>query len=200
MLKEYEMIYSKFKMHYDAVERTFRIYLIIIGAVLSLIGFFLEGNSKSFSLFQMKNFELTLLSIVSFTGVFIYFKIVEHRLLIIAYVKSLNLNRKWFEDNIEENISDYLYFKTGTEGAKFFARWRHFYWEAMTLSFLNSVFISIAVINGIIRLTKFQSAEHVLWNSACFAFLTTLFVTLQLTYYRLRGKKEEAKVTERFFH
>jgi hypothetical protein len=55
MLKEYEMLYSKFEMHYNAVEKTITLYIVIIGAIISSNSFFIK-DFNSFSIFELSNF------------------------------------------------------------------------------------------------------------------------------------------------
>lgn len=55
MLKEYEMLYSKFDMHYNAVEKTITLYLVIIGAIISSNSFLIK-NINEFNLFQLSDF------------------------------------------------------------------------------------------------------------------------------------------------
>ncbi len=84
------------------------------------------------------------LLVLCIVGCLVYFKIVEHRILLIAYVKCLNVNRKWFVNNSEDrNIENYMFYKAGHESPPFYKRYRHFYWEAIGLSLINSFLLPI---------------------------------------------------------
>src|SRR5438132_218470 len=111
MLKEYELLYSKFEMHYGAVEKTIGLYVLLVGGILSANGF-LTKSLDAFSIFEMTSFQLVCSTFLSLLGIFVIMKVIEHRLLIIAYVKSVNLNRKWFVDNAsDKNLHKYTYWE-----------------------------------------------------------------------------------------
>lgn len=58
MLKEYEMLYSKFEMHYAAVEKTIGLYFLIIGAIVSANSLFIKSD-VSFSIFSLSEFQIS---------------------------------------------------------------------------------------------------------------------------------------------
>jgi hypothetical protein len=86
MLKEYEMLYSKFEMHYAAVEKTIGIYFLIIGGILSTNSFLIK-DWNNFSIFFISDFQVFCCLFISTIGFITSMKVIEHRLLIIAYVK-----------------------------------------------------------------------------------------------------------------
>ena len=98
MLKEYEMHYGKFEMHYNAVEKTISLYFIIIAGIISANGFFLK-NINDFFIFELNDFQILCCLFIALIGLITILKVIEHRILIIKYVKNLNLKRKWFIDN-----------------------------------------------------------------------------------------------------
>src|SRR5690606_11457834 len=141
MLKEYEMLYSKFEMHYNSVEKTIGLYFLIIGAIVSANGFFIK-NDPLFSIFSLSEFQIACCFFIFIVGTIVSLKIIEHRLLIITYVKNLNQNRKWFNENIANNdIQKYSLFEASYKSPKYYKKYRHFYWEVMGIAIINSSFL-----------------------------------------------------------
>ncbi|NTS40784.1 hypothetical protein HRG84_07675 [Flavisolibacter sp. BT320] len=198
MLKEYEKLYAHFDMHYQAVERSINFYFVLIGAVISFNGLVYNKENK-IVLFSLAGTQLMFLLILCVLGCLVYFKVIEHRLLIIAYVKSLNLNRKWFLENSEDrNLEQFMYFKAGVSSPPFYKKFRHFYWEAAGLALINSIFISLLLINIFKKCFYFQSQNSDIYNGIYLIVLSTTLAILHLVYYKIRGTREEVKVKKRF--
>lgn len=195
MLKEYEMLYSKFEMHYNAVEKTIALYFIIVGAVISANSILLSQD-LDFSLFELSSLQIGCSFFIIVLGYILSLKVVEHRLLIITYVKNLNLNRKWFNDNIADHkISQYSIFKVGTESPKYYKKYRHFYWEALGLAIINSIFLGVFLVNII---SSFEFFKH--QNSAGFNWIWIMIISLIGTlvfmrYYKKRATEMENNLT-----
>lgn len=193
MLKEYEMLYSKFEMHYSAVEKTITVYFLIIGGMLSANSVLIK-DWDNFSLFSLRDFQIFCCLFISIIGFVTTMKIIEHRLLIITYVKNLNLNRKWFFDSYGENeLQAYSIFEATGETPKYYKPFRHFYWEILGIATVNSAFLSVFIIN-LVAMFKFQSVYCVLINWAWFALITLIETAIILVIYKKRGDKEEAKL------
>lgn len=200
MLKEYEKLYGKFDMHYQAVEKSINFYFVLIGAVISFNGL-VYTKFDGIEIFNLSGFQIIFLMILCLLGFLVFFKVIEHRLLIIAYVKSLNLNRKWFLENSEDkNLSSFLYFKADVSEPKFFKPFRHFYWESTGLAAINSIFCALFIINLVIRTKFFYSQNSVFVNSLLFVFLFFSLIYFHILYYKLRGEKEEKKVQKRLHY
>jgi hypothetical protein len=198
MLKEYEMLYGKIDMHYQAVEKSITFYFVLIGAVISLNGL-VYSKSDKIQIFNLSGLQNIFLVILCVLGLLIYFKVIEHRLLIIAYVKSLNLNRKWFLDNSEDkSLGDYLYFKASVANPKFYKKFRHFYWEAAALSTINSLCFSVLIINLFVNTFNFTSNNAIRINFIWLIILTAALIYFHLLYYKLSGNKKERIIKERF--
>lgn len=198
MLKEYEMLYSKFEMHYSAVEKTVSIYILIIGGILSTNGFLMKVVNN-FSVFRLNGFQIFCCFFISIVGTILTLKVMEHRLLIITYVKSLNLNRKWFFDNLDPNrFAEYSLFEASYKSPKYFKRYRHFYWEVLGLSLINSSFLSLFLINIICKIgVTSKYAELINWSFCVFVCVISTYLIIR--YYKYRGEKEENKLDERNF-
>lgn len=193
MLKEYEMLYSKFEMHYNSVEKTIGLYFLIIGAIVSANGFFIKNDSL-FSLFSLSEFQIICCFFIFIVGTVVSLKIIEHRLLIITYVKNLNQNRKWFNENIaNKELQKYSLFETSYKSPKYYKKYRHFYWEVMGIAIINSSFLSLFIINSI-RIFNFQSIFSNLINWSCFFAIVITGCAIFLKYYKKRAENDEAKL------
>ena len=190
MLKEYEMLYSKFEMHYGAVEKTITLYIIIIGAIISSNSFFVK-DVNSFSIFELSDFQIFCCLFVFIVGSVTIFKVIEHRLLIITYVKNLNQNRKWFSEKVGNNeLQKYSMFEASYKSPRYYKKYRHFYWEVLGLSIINSSFISLFLIN-VFELLKFESKFHNFINWIWYVFISILVIIFFFAYYKKRAEKEE---------
>jgi len=197
MLKEYEKLYSKFEMHYNAVEKSINFYIIIVGAIISLQSLIYKKEDR-ISLFSLTGIQMLLLLIVTIFGYIIFLKVLEHRILIIAYVKSLNLNRKWFLDNSEDtNLSKYFFFKADVKSPEYYKKFRHFYWEAIGLATMNSIILSLLIINGFIRLLKIEAIHALAYNCFYVIAITAVLVYISVRVYKSRGNQETEKLRKR---
>lgn len=195
MLKEYEMLYSKFEMHYSAVEKSVAVFLLIVGAILSTSSLTIK-DFESFDFFKISQFHLIGCLIMSILGFIITLKVIEHRLLVITYVKSLNLNRKWFQDNFDQvELSKYSLFKAGFDSPKYYKKFRHFYWEILGLATIVSIFCSLFTIN-ILKKIGCTSKYYEAINWTAFVILTLIVTILIMGIYKQRGEHEEKRLTE----
>lgn len=193
MLKEYEMLYSKFEMHYNAVEKTIGLYFIIIGAIVSANGFFIK-NDPTFSIFHLSEFQISCCFFIFIVGSVASLKIIEHRLLIITYVKNLNQNRKWFNENIaNKNLQKYSLFEASYKSPKYYKKYRHFYWEVMGLAIINGSFLALFLIN-ILKLFNFQSRFDGIINWFSFFVIVIISSLILMKYYKKRAENDERKL------
>ena len=197
MIKEYEKLYSKFEMHYTAVEKSINFYIIIVGAVISLQSLIYKKEDR-ISLFSLTGIQMLLLLIVSIFGYIIFLKVLEHRILIIAYVKSLNLNRKWFLDNSEDvTLGKYFFFKADVKLPEYYKRFRHFYWEALGIAAMNSIILSLIIINAFIRLFQLKAVHALAFNCFYVVLITVILTYVSLEIYKYRGTQENDKLNKR---
>lgn len=200
MLKEYELLYSKFEMHYGAVEKTIGVYILVIGGILSANGFLTE-KLDTFSMFDLSQFQLVCSTFLALLGFFVIMKVIEHRLLIIAYVKSVNLNRKWFLENANTpTLYKYMYWEANPEHPKFYKPYRHFFWEVVGLSSINGVFISISGINLVKMMFRFESVYAEVFNWGYFIIVLFLATLVMVLTYKTRGKSEEREMASRAYN
>lgn len=162
MLKEYEMLYAAFDRHSKAVEKSITFFWIFIGAMVSLQGLIYK-QATELALFNLTSIQLLLLSIIVILGGITAVNIIEHRLLYIAYVKSINLTRKWFVDHSEdENVEKYLFFEASVKSPTYFKERRHFYWETLGVLLIESMLFSLLITNISARYLQF-SPSGTLW-------------------------------------
>lgn len=196
MLKEYEMLYSKFEMHYNAVEKTIGLYFLIIGAVVSANSLFIKDDA-SFSIFSLSEFQISCCFFISIVGTIVLLKVIEHRLLIITYVKNLNQNRKWFNENIaNKELQKYSLFETSYKSPKYFKKYRHFYWEVMGIAITNCSFFALLIIN-LFKLFNIRSIHSNIINWAFFIIIVYLGTIMFLKLYQKRAKDDEAKLNQK---
>jgi hypothetical protein len=196
MLKEYEMLYGKFEMHYVAVEKTITLYLVIVGAIISSNSFLIK-NLKMFSIFDLTNFQIFCSLFVFIVGSITIFKVIEHRLLIITYVKNLNQNRKWFSEKVGNNeFEKYSMFEASYKSPKYYKRFRHFYWEVLGLSVINSSFIAIFLIN-LFKLLRLECKYYNFVNWLWYITISVIVIVCFFQYYKTRANREEKKLEEK---
>jgi hypothetical protein len=196
MIKEYELLYSKFEMHYNAVEKTISLYLLVTGAVFSANGFIIKDWAK-FSIFNLSDFQILSSLFVSLIGVFTIMKVIEHRILIIAYVKSVNLNRKWFIDRFpEDQLREYAYFEATIHSPKFYKPFRHFFWEIAGISAINSLFVALFFI-GIFKGVGVTSKHYLVIDWMWLIAIAFAFTTVMIIIYKKRGEAEERGLNNR---
>lgn len=187
------MLYSKFEMHYGAVEKTITLYFVIIGAIISSNSFFIKDFSN-FSIFNLSNFQIYCCLFIFIVGSVTIFKIIEHRLLILTDVKNLNQNRKWFYENVGNNeLQKYSMFEATYKSPSYYKRYRHFYWEVLGLSIVNSSFISLFFIN-IFQLFAISNEYYKIINWVCYICISIVTVVLFFSYYKRRAESEEEKL------
>lgn len=191
MLKEYEMLYSKFEMHYKAVEKTIGLYFLIIGAIVSANSFFIK-KIDVFSIFDLSEFQLICCFFIFLLGTIATFKTIEHRLLTITYVKNLNQNRKWFNEKIAAGeLQKYSLFEASYKSPKYYKRFRHFYWEILGTALINCSFFAIFLVN-IFKSIGLESKCYILLNWTFFCLIVSIFTAIQMKLYKIRASKEES--------
>ncbi|WP_298247934.1 hypothetical protein [uncultured Christiangramia sp.] len=196
MLKEYEMLYSKFEMHYNSVEKTIAFYFLIISAIVSANSFFINEKT-SFSIFYLSDFQIACCFFIFIVGTVASLKIIEQRLLIITYVKNLNQNRKWFNNNVAEGeLEKYSLFKTTYRSPKYYKKYRHFYWEIMGVALINSSFFALFLIN-LLKFLDLKSSHFYLINWFWFLLISVLGVYVLFIHYKKRGDAEEKSLEGR---
>jgi Ca2+/Na+ antiporter len=196
MLKEYEMLYSKFEMHYNSVEKTIALYFLIVSAMVSANSFFIE-NKASFSIFNLSEIQYVCCLFIFIIGTITCLKIIEQRLLIITYVKNLNQNRKWFNKNVAENeLQKFSLFQTSYTSPKYYKRYRHFYWEIMGVALINSSFIALFLIN-FFKQFNISSHHPYIINCIWLIIISVLGVYILFVYYKNRGETEEKSLEGR---
>jgi hypothetical protein len=196
MLKEYEMLYSKFEMHYGAVEKTITLYLVIVGGIISSNSFFIK-DFKGFSIFSLTDFQIFCCLFVFIVGSVTIFKVIEHRLLIITYVKNLNQNRKWFsEKSGNKELEKYSMFKASYKSPPYYKKYRHFYWEVLGLSIINSSFISLFFVN-VFKLLEIESKYNLFVNWVWYIIISIIVIFLFFKYYKKRAESEEKNLENR---
>lgn len=190
MLKEYEMQYGHFERHYEAVEKSFRLFLVIVGAISSFVGLIYQDQELSkFELFDLEVLPLVLFTLTSIFGLLIFLRIIEHRLLIIEYVKALNLNRRWFADHSpnKDVLVKYMYWKPQIARPHFFSWFNHFFGEAASMAFIVGSFSSVSGLNIWIKLFGVESDSSGFFSSLVFLVLTLLITFLLMLIYKLRA-------------
>jgi hypothetical protein len=189
MIKEYEMLYSKFEMHYAAVEKTIGLFFLIVAAIVSANGF-LISEINSFSIFSLSEFQMACAAFIFATGSIAVLKVIEHRLLIITYVKTLNQNRKWFDQHVmNEDLEKYSIFGLSYKTPKYYKKYRHFYWEVLGISLLNSTFIALFLVNSG-KNFNWVSSHYEIINWTLFIGVSAVFSCLPIIYYKKRATKE----------
>ena len=196
MLKEYEMLYSKFEMHYNSVEKTIGLYFLIVSAVVSANSFFIKKKA-SFSIFELSEIQGVCCLFIFIIGTITCLKIIEQRLLIITYVKNLNQNRRWFNKNVAgQELQKFSLFEATYRSPKYYKRYRHFYWEIMGVALINSSFLALFLINFFKQFDHY-SPYHYIINCLWFVIISILGVIILFLHYKNRGETEEKSLKDR---
>ncbi|MGE0020477.1 MAG: hypothetical protein AB7S72_12475 [Draconibacterium sp.] len=137
MKLEYQFYGEKADLHYRAVESTMRLYFVLVAGFMSLIAYVYKDNFVNLQINRLNILILLITGVLFIIGLITYFKVAEHRLLLLNYIRSLNAVRSWFIDN--SNLSkDYFLFSPDKKKPPYFRRFRHFYWELLGIATLNS--------------------------------------------------------------
>jgi hypothetical protein len=196
MLQENAKTYEEFDRHFDSIEKTFTLYLAIIAALITVIGY-LYKDKNNIHLFALNDFEIFCSAFIVIIGIFSFFKVMEHRLLVISYTKSLNLNRKWFVDRFKNlNLSEYLFWKADVSQPKYYRPYRYFYWELLGLATLNAPFLSFFIINLITKF-NFRSENYLVLNWLSFFVISAAYIVFMMYLYRKKSNSLEAELKNR---
>jgi hypothetical protein len=195
MLQENDKAYQMIERHFDSAEKSTTSYLVIIAAVVSINGYL--QKEKEFSIFQLTDFQILCAFFITIIGTIILLKVIEHRLIIISYTKTLNLNRNWFVDNLSTiELKKYLFWAPKVNQPQYYRPFKHFFWELMGLATINSPFLSICVVNLFMRF-NFNSKHAKIINWVSFISISVVSVLLMMFIYKIKAEKEEKKVFER---
>lgn len=179
MKLEYQFYADKADLHYRAVEATMRLYFILVAGFMSLIAYVYQDDFAALEINKMNVLMLGIISVLFIIGLTTFFKVAEHRLLLLSYIRSLNGVRSWFIDNC--NLDEkYFLFKPDKSQPLYFRRFRHFYWELMGIALINSIWALVLSYNLFPKL-------KVHW----FVLLSIVMIVLQMLYYRIRAYRKD---------
>jgi hypothetical protein len=106
-------------------------------------------------------------------------------------VKNLNQNRKWFSEKVGNNeLQKYSMFEASYKSPKYYKKYRHFYWEVLGLSIVNSSFIALFLIN-FFEILNFDSDFYNFINWIWYLFISILVIIFFFVYYKKRAESEE---------
>ena len=179
MKLEYQFYAEKADLHYRAVEATMRLYFILIAGFMSLIAYVYKDNFDELQINNLNVLVFGMTGVLFIIGLITFFKVSEHRLLLLNYIRSLNAVRSWFIDN-SELTQDYFLFPPNKKKPPYFRRFRHFYWELLGIALLNSFW-------GIILIFNQFKTIHSFWM----ILFTILLIIFQMSYYRIRARRKE---------
>jgi hypothetical protein len=148
---EYTFYSDKCDMHYKAVENAIKIYFIVIGLVISVFTAIYKDQKDLYNLMQSNSTLIIAELILWLVGCITFFRVLEHRLLILSYVRSLNGVRKWFCDTSSINARSYFLYKPDPNLPKYYNKNGHFMWELLGLALINSCWLVLMTL-GTLRL------------------------------------------------
>lgn len=190
MMQENEKFYENIEKHFGSIEKTISAFLIIIASLVSVNGFMIK-NAKGFSIFDLNSFEIITSCFISIIGIGTFIKVVEHRLLIHAYVKALNLNRLWFTKHSEcEELKKYLFWKPTVKNPAYYKKSGHPFWELLLLAIINAPFPAMFIIN-LLKKLNFKSEYSNIINGAFFVIVIVFYTFLMMNLYKLRAQHSE---------
>ena len=190
MLKEYEKTYDIFKIHYDSSEKTFKLYLVIVGALITILSYVYKDSFESVRLFNFNQLICFMIFLTSISGSFLYMMVVEHRIKTVFYVHNLNSIRNWFTTNTTSDIGSYLLLPSDNTIPKYFILCKDFFWEISVFAVLNSTFLTI----GIMNILRYLQPDCFIKYNAChyimFSLIAIILFVIHIYSYKLRGKKQ----------
>jgi len=179
MKLEYQFYAEKADLHYRAVESTIRLYFVLIAGFMSLIAYVYKDDFDNVKVNELNFLILGITSVLFIIGLISFFKVAEHRLLLLNYIRSLNAIRRWFIDNSDVS-EEYFLFEPNKKMPSYFRRFRHFYWELLGIASLNSFW-------GLVLFSNLCSSISVLW----LPLICIILIILQMSYFRLRAYNKE---------
>ena len=191
MLKEYEKSFDLFRLHYETSEKIFRMYLVIIGAILSITSLVYQTDLKTLPLMGLNRLVFFVLFLAVAAGSFLFLMEVEHRIKLILYVHSVNKIRKWFV-NGGTTIKDYLILPTDTSIPKYFSFARDFFWEIAVFAAINSALTSLFIMNLLNKLTNICLTQNTLSRYVLYGLTGSLIFIIHIYLFYERGKRQRS--------
>ncbi len=195
MLQEHEIYHGMFERHYRATERAISFYFVLIAGIMSLNGF-LMTDGKSFSLFNLSDMQLCSCLFLGGFGVVVIFNVLEHRLLMLKYVKNVNMNRQWFHERYSnEELARYTLFLTGGRTPHLYVKYQPFWWEMLGLVIIVSIFLALLAI-GLVQELGYTSSYYKQVNGVALILLTLGLTLLLMLAYKRRSVNTEKNILD----
>lgn len=185
MLKEYEKLYDLYKIHYDYADKMIKNFLLVIGAFLSIVSFVYKDNYDSIDLYDFNQLVEISLYITSIACTSIYLMLLENRIKLIYYVRSVNNIRKWAVSK-NTDIKQFLSLPSDPSTPKYFRWFKGFFWELFAFGLLNSIIVGLSILHLLRSVINIKDVHcHVVY----FGLIISLSA-LHLIVYRNRGSKD----------
>lgn len=160
MIEEYEQIASAYFGLQDRVNEWFRLYITLVGLPLTVLAatigsdIFSDGSADSVSIASLPEVVSGLLILVAMLGVLVTLTIVNTRIEMILYARTINLIRRYFaelersksstDEKDDIRLADYLILPTTDTLPPFFEPWRAIFWQVLLVGFLDGILLGVA--------------------------------------------------------
>lgn len=196
MLEEYDRISTAYFGLRNQVNEWFKAYVALIGLPLTILAAVIKisNDNSSMGLSDFPIIVSALLMVVSFLGFFITLSIINMRMEMILYARTINDIRRYFAEldlagpETEKRIIliKYLILPTCDRKPPFYEEGRAIFWQVLLLG----------VFDGAIFLTSFHNITDINWIISAVAGV--LFGGFHWLVYKLIANQREKKWEEHF--
>jgi len=157
MIQEYSQIATAFFGLSNQVNDWLKTYITLVGLPLTLLAAALrfggEGGVVTVSLNSLPDVVSSLLVLVSFLGLFVVLSIVNMRMEMILYARTINAVRRYFGEVDRQrpravnsqNLADFLVLPTSDSKPSFLEPWRALFWQVSAVGFVDGLVLATGV-------------------------------------------------------
>ena len=198
MIQEYNQIAAAFFGLSNQVNDWFKTYVTLVGLPLTLLAaairFGGESGNRLVSLDSLPDVVSGLLVLVALLGLFVVLSIVNMRMEMILYARTINAVRRYFGEQGRlpargknaGKLADFLILPTSDSKPPFFEPWKALFWQVSAVGLVDGIVLAVAVL----------SLFGLSW---CASMLVGVgYVSLHVIVYRLIAGQRERDWTLRF--
>lgn len=185
MLKEYDKLYELYKIQYEYADKIIQYFLLVVGAFLTIASYIYKDNFGNVDIYNFNSLVLFALYTSTIACSSFYLMLIEHRIKLLLYARSVNGIRKWAVSQ-NADIKPFLVLPDNLNTPKYFSWFKGFFWELFAFGLLNSIIMGLSLVH-IIRLVITVNDEYC---TQLYIFIVLVLAGLHLLIYRTRGKQK----------
>jgi hypothetical protein len=186
MLREYDKLYELYKIHYDYADKIIRYFLLVLGVLLTVFSYIYKDNFENVEIYNLNSLVLIDLYISTIVCFSLYLMLIEHRIKLLLYARSVNGIRKWAVSQ-SKGIKPFLILPDNITIPKYFSWFKDFFWEVFTFGLLSSIIMGLSLIH-IIKLVITVDDKYC---NLLYIFLILVLAGFHLFIYRMICKQKD---------